>query len=200
MRKSEKTVMGMELAGDLMKKEVLQVAVSFSDHMLYAPASSESGTREGLKECLFGGLVTHALELIVQSRIDAHRLQGMHQMLNTRLMHLQHQQRSKSRFESVLSRDIEKTRLELVKLDKTLLDTPQVTPQQSLKHVQDVFSRPDQFVRLSRCTLRLNKMGIKIDRDSKQPCNRLDLIEVTVGNESPRVVSLVHFSDETLLT
>jgi hypothetical protein len=53
MKRTEKTVMGMELSGNMLKRDVLQVAVSFSDHRIYSPAPSEPETRQGLKNCLF---------------------------------------------------------------------------------------------------------------------------------------------------
>ena len=35
MRREEKTVMGMELSGNVLKKDIMQTAVSFSDHRVY---------------------------------------------------------------------------------------------------------------------------------------------------------------------
>ena len=74
MRRTEKTVMGMELSDNMLKKDVQQVAVSFSDHRVYSPTPVEPETREGLRHCLFQGLVTNALERIVQRRLASHRL------------------------------------------------------------------------------------------------------------------------------
>ena len=49
MRRTEKTVMGMQLSGDRLNRDVLQVAVNFSDHRVYSPAPSEPKARQGLK-------------------------------------------------------------------------------------------------------------------------------------------------------
>ncbi|MGB5261028.1 MAG: hypothetical protein WBO34_10975, partial [Gammaproteobacteria bacterium] len=93
MHRTEKTVLGMELSGELLKKDVRQVAVSFSDHRVYSPSPSEAGTREGLKHCLFQGLVTHALGEIMRLKLASHRLESRHRMLDSRLRHYQQRTR-----------------------------------------------------------------------------------------------------------
>ena len=73
------------------------------------------------------------------------------------------------------------------------MNSPLLTPQIALEQVMAVFSKPDDFVRVRKFPLKLNKMGIKISDNSPQPCNRIDLTEVTIGNELPRVVTLATF-------
>ena len=202
MARTEKTVMGMELSGNMLKKDVLQVAVSFSDHRIYAPAPSEPETREGLKNCLFQGLVSNALERIGQLRLASHHLQTRHQMLHARQRHYQLKSRAVKQSDSTDNRVLqamEETGRELGDIEEQLMNTPRVTPQLALEQVADVFSKPDEFVRLRKSSLRLNKMGIKISDDSPQPGNLLNLTEVMIGNELPRVVTLATFPKSELL-
>jgi hypothetical protein len=195
MRREEKTVMGMELSGDMLKKDVMQTAVSFSDHRVYSPAPSETETREGLKNCLFQGLVTNALERIVQLRLSSHQLQSKHQMLHARLR--RHKQQTGKVSQG--TRTTEETSLELKKIEEEMLHTPPLTPQIMLQQVLEVFSKPDDFVQVRKLKLRLNKMGIKISGDSNQADNRLNLTEVIMGNNPPRVVTLAMFPRKELL-
>ena len=203
MRRTEKTVFGMELSGDMLKKDVRQVAVSFSDHRIYSPAPDETGTREGLRHCMFQGLATYALERIMQLKLASHRLQTEHRMLHSRLRHYRQQaiaDQSDERTDARLEREIGDTERELEMLEKKLLDTPSVlTPQILLDQVVDVFNAPDDFVKTRKVPLRLNKMGIKISENSSQPGNRLNLTEVLMGDESPRVVALARFPKSDLL-
>ncbi len=203
MRRTEKTVTGMELSDNMLKKDVLQVAVSFSDHRIYSPAPSESGTREGLKCCLFQGLVTNALERIMKLKLASHRLQSNHQMLHARLRRYKQRARDmkKGTRDGVkLAQGIEETSLELRKTEEQIMNSPLLTPQIALEQVMAIFSKPDDFVRVRKFPLRLNKMGIKISDDSAQPCNRIDLTEVTIGNELPRVVTLATFPGKQLVS
>ena len=201
MRRTEKTIIGMELSGDTLKKDILQVAVNFSDHRIYSPAPSESETREGLKCCLFQGLVTNALERIMKLRLANHRLQSKHQMLHARLR--RHRQKSKGVNQDPganvkIMQAIEETTLELGKIEEQMMDAPLMTPQVILEQVIDVFSKPEDFVRIRKFPLRLNKMGIKINENSQQPDNILNLTEVTIGNELPRVVTLATFPEREM--
>ena len=202
MRRTEKTIMGMELSGDTLKRDILQVAVSFSDHRIYSPAPSESETREGLKCCLFQGLVTNALERIVKLRLASHHLQSKHQMLHARL------RRYKQKIKEVnqgsgtdvkIMQAIEETALELRKIEEQMMNAPLMTPQVILEQVIDVFNKPEDFVRIRKFPLRLNKMCIKISDNSPEPDNKLNLTEVTIGNELPRVVTLATFPERGLL-
>ena len=195
MRRTEKTVMGMELSGNMLKKDVMQTAVSFSDHRVYSPAPSETETRAGLKHCLFQGLVTNALERIAQLRLTSHQLQSRHQMLHARLRH--HKQRTGEVNQG--TRSIEETSLELKKIEEEMLHAPLLTPQIMLQQVLDVFTKPDEFVQVRKLQLRLNKMGIKISDDSAQADNKLNLTEVIIGENPPRVVTLAMFPRKELL-
>lgn len=201
MHKSEKTIMGMELSGDVLRRDVQQTAVNFSDHRIYAPAPSERETRQGLKQCLFGGLVTNALERIMQQKLVSHRLQTERQVLHTRLRHLQHtlkQADHDGRDRIALAGSVNDIERQLASMENQLMATRPATPLESLHQVITVFSRPEKFVRLQRSSLRLDKMGIKRCDDSRQPCNTLDLTEVIIGDQLPRVVTLAKFPRDEL--
>ena len=193
MHMSEKTVTGMELSGDMLKKDVLQVAVNFSDHRVYAPAASERGTREGLKQCLFGGLVNNALDHIMQLKLSNHKLQSERSMLHARLRHLRQkaelaEQASAPVIE--IMNAIEETSQKLKHVEDTLLGASPASPQESLELVNSVLKNPAEFIQTKELQLRLNKMGIKLDEHSTEPCNELKLSEVHITNELPRVITL----------
>ena len=198
MERTEKTVMGMELSGHILKRDVLQVAVSFSDHRIYSPAPSEPETRAGLKSCLFQGLVSNALERIGKLRLASHHLQSQHQMLHARLKRYQQKSRT-GRMDDRLLLAMDETSRELEKIEEQIMKAPRVTPQVVLEQVSDVFSKPDEFVRLRKSSIRLDKMGIKISDNSTQQGNRLNLTEVMIGNDLPRVVTLATFPKKELI-
>lgn len=203
MHRSEKTVLGMELSGDMLKKDVRQIAVSFSDHMIYSPAPSEAETREGLKHCMFQGLVTNALGHIMSLRLASHRLQSRHRILHSRLRHYRQkatENGTDSETATSLAQEIQEAEKELQSIEQQMLNTPALlTPKVLLDRVSDVFSRPDEFVSVREVPLRVNKMGIKISDNSSEPSNKLNLTEVTIGDDSPRVVTLAKFPKEELL-
>jgi len=203
MHKTEKTVLGIELAGDTLRKDVKQTAVNFTDHRIYSPAPNEMQTRQGLKGCLFEGLVTNALERVIQLKLSNQRLQHERQILQSRLRHTQYllgRQSDRAVNEAECRREIEETRLKLEKTEQELRKIHLATPQVSLEQVIEVFSTPEKFVRLHQSTLRLNKMGIKIGESTRQPCNTLNLTEVSIGEELSRVVTLARFPRDEFLS
>ena len=202
MHMSEKTVTGMELSGTMLKRDVLQTAVNFSDHRVYSPAANEPGTREGLKQCLFGGLVNNALDRIMQLKLENHQLQSERSMLHARLRHLrQKAERAEQENGPVIEtmKAVEETSHKLKKVEDALLSTSPASPQESLELVNSVLMRPDEFIQAREFPLRLTKMGIKIDARSTEPCNEINLTEVSIVNELPRVVTLATVPLDELL-
>jgi len=62
----EKNVLGMELAGDMLRRDVVQVSVSFRRHRLIDITSNEADTRRQLKRRAFDHLLTLALTRIAE--------------------------------------------------------------------------------------------------------------------------------------
>ncbi len=196
MQKTEKSVLGMELSGEILKRDVQQTAVSFSDHRLYSPAPTEAAAREGLKECLLGGLVNNALEHIMRDKVENHQFQSDRQMLHARLRHLEYKSgnlHQGSQVHADLANKIEEIRQKLSVIEDSLMNTRPATPQESLNHVNRVLKQPENYIRLNKSALKLDKMGIRIDDNSSQSCNDIELAEVVIGEERPRVVTLATF-------
>jgi hypothetical protein len=191
MRMSEKTVLGMELSGDILKKDVRQVAVNFSDHRIYSPAPGEPETRQGLKRCLFDGLVTNALDRITRMRLTNHQLNAELQVLKSRQRRQQTAMQKSA--DATVAAEYQDTCRQLEKLETELSSAPLATPQATMEQVVTVFKNPEDFVRLRKFSLRLNKMGILIGDAPEQPCNEIDLTEVTIGEGTPRIVTLARF-------
>jgi len=94
---------------------------------------------------------------------------------------------------------IEETSKKLKNIEDAMLRTNPASPQESLELVNSVFKQPDEFIQARELQLRLNKMGIKIDASSSEPCNEIKLTEVRIVNELPRVVTLATVPREELL-
>lgn len=201
MQKTEKTVLGMQLSGSIVKKDVKQTAVNFSDHRIYSPASTETEIRKGLRECLLGGLINNALERIMQCKVEDHQLQNDHRMLHAKLRHLEYSAGNTHRemqAHADLTDQIRETRQKLRVIEDKLMNARPATPEESLNHVNRVLRHPEHFIRLQKSKLRLDKMGIRTDDNSSRPCNNIELTEVAIGEERPRVVTLATFPLEEI--
>jgi hypothetical protein len=62
----EKNVLGMELAGDMLRRDVAQISVSFRNHRLIDVTTNEADTRRQLERRAFDHLLTLALTRIAE--------------------------------------------------------------------------------------------------------------------------------------
>jgi hypothetical protein len=85
----EKTVLGMELATDTVRRDVAQTTVSFRGHRLVDPAAGEEQSRRLLRRRAFDHLLSLALERIVAVRAERDELQRQRAVLRRKQEALQ---------------------------------------------------------------------------------------------------------------
>jgi len=76
----EKNVLGMELTGDMLRRDVAQVTVSFRNHRLIEVSGNEADTRRQLKRRAFDHLLSLALTRMAEAhgeRADLARQRGL---------------------------------------------------------------------------------------------------------------------------
>lgn len=81
----ERTILGMELVGDQVRRDVPQIAVSFAGHRLLDPHPSEAETRRQLKRRAFDHLLTLALTRIAEARVERADLTRQRDLLRRKL-------------------------------------------------------------------------------------------------------------------
>jgi hypothetical protein len=207
MSKEEETILGMELEGDYLVKDVKQTRVTFAAHRIYAPAETEPNARRELKCCLFEGLVTNARDEICERREKRGQLQLEQQMLSSRL-------RGRGRDINDINEDSELGKIvnnhakrqsqthQLKEVETALNRIGYVTPEVCLHLVNSVLSQPEDFVSLKNISIRLDKSGIKRvgeEKTTQSVCD-LHLSEVQIKGLNPRVVTLAKIRRDELQT
>lgn len=86
----EKNVLGMELDGELLKREVAQVAVNFRSHRLVDADTDEAEMRRQLKRRAFDHLLSLALARITEVQGERAGLNRQRDLLRRKLSALQH--------------------------------------------------------------------------------------------------------------
>ncbi|MEN8130939.1 MAG: hypothetical protein ABFS45_12250 [Pseudomonadota bacterium] len=201
MEKREKTIYGVELNGEIMRRDVPQIGVSFTDHQMLSPASTEAEARRGLKDCMFQGLTTYALGRLryFQTKREAFEDQG--RRLRVRLNSL----RTKARRSDS---EIESVRIEIRELERRLAENERSlseikseldTTDDALEQVNEVIGHPDQVIKYERVHMKINKLGVKLKEDSHEPANEIDLAEITFGDSPSRVVVLTKYPRSDIL-
>ena len=202
MRESEENVLGMELEGDQVIKDVKQTRVSFTNHRIYAPAQSESAARRELKCCIFEGLVDNALARISALRKHRQALEAEQQILSSRLRShkptLLFVKDAQAPRPGSVEAQSEAQQLETI--ERELTELGYVTPETCLNLVNEILSEPEQFVNLHNVSIRVDKSGIL--RDDQEPSPKvidLYLSKVSIKGHPPRVVTLAKINRKELV-
>ncbi|KXB29244.1 hypothetical protein AT959_18615 [Dechloromonas denitrificans] len=87
--RKEKQTFGMEVAGDMLRRDVAQITVSFSHHRLIDLSNSEDETRRKLRHRAFDHLISIALSRISDAKSERVELKHRHELLKGKLKVLQ---------------------------------------------------------------------------------------------------------------
>ena len=199
MEKNEKIILGAELSGDIVQRDVPQIAVSFEAHHLIDPAASEEETRHQLKRRAYDHLLGLALKRISIVKTERDHLERYRMLLQSKLelLHRGNWGFDKSPvaehpdvggIENMLGQ-IETQLLELGGDDQML--------EVYLGIVTDVLGQPDKHLWARKETFIVDHMGIKRSKaTSNIPEVTLDMFSNDEGRSL--VVSLVAISGDVL--
>ncbi len=196
--RTQKTVLGSTLANGAVQREVLQTAINFSDHKLLSPAASAAEVRQGIKNCMFEGLITYALQHIVEHKTRQRGLDDEIRILDARLRARQ----AKGGELAVLlqnafnaqtaTEDVEQALAE-ARRKREQLEVNLATPGDYLEEVRRIIGHPQDFIRLSITDIKLSRMGIVMDNGNTEPVNDIRFAELEIANVLKRVVMLVSY-------
>ena len=204
MERKERTVLGMEMHGDLIRRDVKQIAVNFTDHRVVTPSSSELELRKNLEKRAFENLIAYALERITGLVAARHSLEEQQQLLEMQLKvaHL------KSQSLEPLIGNKDSATIDIEALRKQATHTGQAREQSSaglttledyIDRIADVLGDPQTHLRLDSISMHLSKMNIKLDEHSADTSQALQLIEASLGEHLKRILLITRFPRDDLL-
>ncbi len=204
MVEQEKSVLGMELAQGIVRRDVRQTAVNFSDHKVLTPGATEADARLGLKNCIFNALVSHALQHIADLKAQRRELQDQRRILYARLRARQAYNGGLDTLLATASAgELESGNIEgkLAETQAQLDQAPATydAPRDYLRQVIAILEQPQEFLRLRRVSFQLTRMGIKVEENSDQPAHSIELAEIEVTNVLKRVVAIVCYPRDAML-
>jgi len=195
MEKQEKIILGAELAGDIVLRDVPLISVSFEAHRLIEPSISETETRRQLKRRAYDHLLSLALKRIAIVKSERGKLERYRVLLQSKLSLLQRGGWGFYENDVEEHLDVDKVEDLLGKIETQLLEIGGDDRMLDvyLDIVTDVLSRPEKHLWFRNETLNLDRMGIKRNEVFK------DAEKVSLGvmcNDEGRnlVVSLVSLS------
>jgi hypothetical protein len=177
--RQEKRVLGMEIDGDILRREVPQTQVWFTDHQLHGLAKSEAEAREGLLWTLFDRFLERVAVGVERLRAERERLSQEKDLARARL-----------RGASAASRPSAQGALEGVM--KQLTDTIQALELENLHEVfETVLSHPQDCLYLRPHDLILDALGT-VHTHPGEGASRIEFVELWERYQTPRTVALVH--------
>ena len=188
MKKEERTVFAAQLEGDVVRHDVAQTNVNFSQHTLIAPTATLAATRLEVGKRIIKRLAQVALSRIVALDMKATELNEHKAYLGARLRLLN---LARDGMEGIV-KDPATAKEEIKTLERELKETVDgyieaktslTTLQGYINHIDDVFSHPEQHVTFTNTPLRLSRMGTKVNDASSGPVNELTLAELSIGED-----------------
>ena len=183
MAQDERKVFGMELDGENLRRDVLQVAVNFSSHRFIGIKDNEVDSRRELKIRAFDFLLQKTLERIANQRSNRVELDRQRRLLQQKLDAMKAGQWGLG----AMMNDSESVRPKLATLEEKinsidaelgLFSSDKLSLEQSLSHVIDTLSNPQDWLSTREIRLRLDYRGIKLDDASSAPANEITLTEL----------------------
>ncbi len=193
MRQQERSQLGMALVDGQVRKDVMQTAVSFTDHQVMSPGIDEATARCALKCCMFTGLLAHIQRRASEARSRVADLDNRIALAQRRLRGLgEDAAREQARGE---------LRAEIRRLQDQLSEDGLRLPtlNDHLRFVADSLSHPADFLSANTRSLHLSRLAIKLEKGSNEPGYDLTLPEIHIASHAPRISTLVRFPREELL-
>jgi len=201
----EKTVLGIDLDGDILRREAPQTVVNFQNHGLVCLTDNEQDTRRELMRRGADYLIETALGRLTASRVQKTQLEQQQRKLlqqKANLMKMAHvglgdlagPAASEPVDLNALEQQIQEIETELGELraDSATLD-------QHLAKVAATLSEPEKYLRMESISLNLDHMNIKAPSNSQRVSNAMTFEEIVMGKDRRVVALLVRFPSDQLL-
>lgn len=179
MRRVDRKLMGMELVGSTVQREVVQHATYFISHTIENPSPDEALTREKIATQFFHSLVGHVRARIEQRRQNKEALLGERKELLSSLH---------------TANDIERPAIEerLIMLEDGLQSIIESLEQDHyLDDFEAVLLHPEEYLHLNHTSIRLDTMGIRRTTDDTEWSKEFMLSELVGYDRRDWIVTIV---------
>ena len=201
----EKKVLGVDLQGDMLRRDVAQTTVNFRNHRLAFLTESETETRWELKKQAFDYLIEIALKRLISIRTrreqlereQRHLLQKQARLLKSAKLGLEPLLETGSpevHDPAAIDRQLREVRAEL---DQMRADS--ATIEDHLERVASTLREPEQHLRMERVTFTLDHMNQKVAPNSSRVASTLTFDDTLLGDDRRFTTLLVRFPTSEIL-
>lgn len=195
MVREERTVFGVALEGGMLREDVAQTTVSFTEHRVVAPGATEQAARLELGTRIFRGLLELAMARIEALQAQAKDADERRAMLQIKLRRL------RARREDVATLvegadahagEIAALEAELARsaADATASRSRLATLDGYIAEVVAVLDRPEEQFTIEWTDVRVNRMGVRVEAGAGEPVNEFRVAELA-ARDFRRALALV---------
>lgn len=193
MEWEQRNVLGMQLHGDVVQRDVPQVVVNFHHHRYFGAAASEAESRWQVKVRVFDYLIERALETIVATRSKRAELEYQRVLLQRKLTAMKQGNWGLAPMLADVDHappDLAALETEIDGIEKELLElgARPAELEQTFQRIIDVLGHASDWVDLRSTTLTLDSMSIKTEDPQAAGASRLELIELFSAGGETRIV------------
>jgi len=202
----EKNVLGIEMDGEILRRDVPQTVVNFCDHRLVFLTDNEQDTRRELMRRAADYLIETALGRLTASRVQKTQLEQQQRKLLLQKANLL--KKAQVGFESMAGPAASSEPVDLATLEQRLQDletelgqlrADTATLDKHLAKVAATLSEPEKYLKLESVSLTLDHTNTKVTADSLRVANSMTFQDIVMG-KSRRVTALfVRFPSGELL-
>ena len=205
MEKKEHSGFGMELEGDIVKKDVPQVSVNFFAHNIMAPAATEKEVRSCMKKCIFDALISNTFEFVMANHLREAGTDEYRKVLDRRY-------KANQAWGQELTDLIFSIRADALSGKATSVDAATEqnensaknnhleTPGDRLDRVLDLLAHPENMVRLNHISMNLTRLGVKVKEGSSQSSNKIEFTEIEINDVWRRIIVLVRYPRKEMMS
>jgi len=193
MEWQQRNVLGMDLHGDIVQRDVPQVVVNFFHHRYFGPAATEAESRWQTKVRGFDYLIQKALEAIVATRSRRTELESQRGLLQRKLVAMK---QGNWGLEGMLAEAEHETpdlaalegQIEAVENELDEIGARPEELEQNVQHINDTFANAAQWLDLRKTRLGLSSMSVMTTDVATPGANQLELDELFSSAGETRVL------------
>lgn len=164
MMRDERNVFGMELDGDELRRDVMKVSVSFTNHRFFGPTASEHGAKREIQLRAFDFLLEKALQRLIDEQGKRRELDRQRTLLQNKLAALRSGKFGLNDCDEAESpKALAEIEDEIEAIDAELGEvyTDSLSLEESLGLVAETLSHPKDWLAIRQQPLDIDYRGIK---------------------------------------
>jgi len=193
MEKKEHNFLGTELAGEIIKRDVMKTRVTFINHRFLSAGYTTETAKLGFIKCALDGLLHKTHELIITSR-------GEHQQLIERKNQLRQQLHSKhtpslppvvNLFSTHNTPDATSPELRDIEQQLTKIRHQSESPEHHLLKIIETLHHPEHYLTVRKQSILMNNLGIKLYDEAIDNSVRIEYAEVGIEQALKHITLII---------